>query len=1374
MKKSTTRVGLRRRNAIYGVIELLEPRQLLSVEPILSGADWRDVDGNRIEAHEGGILQEGGTFYLYGTDRSQNNSWFNKINLYASTDMVHWKFRKSILSYTSNSALNNGAVVERPKLVRNPTTGKYVLWFHYDNSSYSLAEVGHAECDTIDGNYTYLGAIHPQGADSRDMGLFQDTDGKAYLICSITYNGSVNGAAALYQLDDTYSSVTNTVFIGTGNLNGEGHSIVKVNGIYFWFKSSYSGWTPNDNYYATATSLGGTWTNRGNFVPSGSGTFFSQNYFTMTVTGTSGTSYFFMGDRWQSQAHSQDRSIFLPLTFSGTTASMRWYDAWTIDTVTGLWTAGSNLLGGTYKIVSRTSGLALTATGTANGSMVEQDSYTGASTQQWTVTALGNTEGSYRITNVASGRVLDVTGNSTANNGTIEIYDNYSTGNQKWRISSTDSGYFSVMGVNSRKVLDMPSGSTAEGTDVQQYDRNGSLWQEWAFIPVDNSAVPAAPSDVVAMMPNGTVGQVRLDWTPVSGAVSYQVKQATSAAGPFTAIGSLVIVPSATFAVTADTLYYYTVTAINSFGESIASTPVRFSSSKLRGWYAGEGNVTDSSTNLANGTNNGATFVTGRDGGQALQFNGTNQSVTIPRVVGLNDFTISFWMKTTQTGATGSWGSGKGLVDSDVNGVFADFGVSLLGNKVAFGIGGIGFGTAGVTDTTIISNTIVNDGQWHYVAATYSVSSGFMKLYVDGELEKSLDGPGGARIASSAIRLGAIQSGASSSYFNGSLDDVRLYEGILSASEIGSLYDPTLVAGNGTWTSDASGNWGDTSKWTGSFPAYGSGTTADFSTLNISGDRTVTLDKSRVIGTLRFGDTSGTQSWTLNSSGSATLTLDATSPAIIVSQNTAMISAILLGTAGFTKSGAGTLIFNGSNPLSGILYLDSGSTTANDGAVRIAKSAAIAGLSSIYIRNNNSGYSTLQLDGNAESVSITQGITLSGRNGVVPAIQNLVGTNTISGNLFITTGGSYYILQSDAGLLTLSGALSLIASGTRNFTFQGNGNISVTGIISNGTAGGTAGIIKSGTGTLLLGAVNSYTGTTTVNAGTLLLGNSERIANSSALVLNGGTFATGGFTETLATLSLSANAIIDLGSGTSSLTFNGVGTLTSGKILAITNWTKGSDHLFIGTTASLTAAQLAQITLNGLAVQQLSTGEIVLADQTAPTLLSVVSRKTQGAAGTFDLALNLTGEPTTESRLGGPTTLVFTFSETVMATDGLLDASEFVLGNASFVSASLSGNLLTLQLTGAVNGSRVSVALRGLQDSAGNVLSGTSTLTIRSLLGNVVAGNNLIDLTDLQEVKNRQSQALSAVNFLCDVDANGIIDSLDMLLIKNALRTSVV
>ncbi|MES2923567.1 MAG: LamG-like jellyroll fold domain-containing protein, partial [Verrucomicrobiota bacterium] len=370
----------------------------------------------------------------------------------------------------------------------------------------------------------------------------------------------------------------------------------------------------------------------------------------------------------------------------------------------------------------------------------------------------------------------------------------------------------------------------------------------------------------------------------------------------------------------------------------------------------------------------------------------------------------------------------------------------------------------------------------------------------------------------------------------------------VSAFAILTIQLPPVFSGNGTWSADANGNWSETAKWTSNLPANGIGNTANFSTLNIAADRTVTLDASRTIGNLQFGDTGGTQNWTLAAANGRVLTLEiaAGTPSIVVNQNTATITASLDGTAGFTKSGAGTLVLKGDNPLSGTLYVDVNSQV-NGGAVRLASLNAATNLSGIQIRNNNAGYSTLELDGTLGEVTtpLAAPISLSGRAGTVPAIRNLAGSNTLAGAFTIQSGGGNYYFQSDAGTLSLDGAFTSGATGSRVLTFQGAGNFAINGVLSNGSATTGISIVKNSSGTLSFGATNTFTGDLTINGGTVTAGTGQgsnpaasnlgalqpaanrnlTINSGATLSLTGGNvLGTGGSTNTLVNTTLVVNA----------------------------------------------------------------------------------------------------------------------------------------------------------------------------------------------------------------------------------------------------------
>src|SRR5437588_718030 len=73
--------------------------------------------------------------------------------------------------------LGPNRIVERPKVIHNASTGMYVMYVHVDNSSYTDRRVGVAVSSSPCGPYTYRGGFSPLGNQSRDIGLFQDTDG---------------------------------------------------------------------------------------------------------------------------------------------------------------------------------------------------------------------------------------------------------------------------------------------------------------------------------------------------------------------------------------------------------------------------------------------------------------------------------------------------------------------------------------------------------------------------------------------------------------------------------------------------------------------------------------------------------------------------------------------------------------------------------------------------------------------------------------------------------------------------------------------------------------------------------------------------------------------------------------------------------------------------------------------------------------------------------------------------------------------------------------------------------------------------------------------------------------------------------------------
>lgn len=162
--------------------------------------------------------------------------------------------------------------------------------------------------------------------------------------------------------------------------------------------------------------------------------------------------------------------------------------------------------------------------------------------------------------------------------------------------------------------------------------------------------------------------------------------------------------------------------------------------------------------------------------GNALHFNGISY-VTLPNTA-CEDFTISFWMRTTETAPSdANWYKGRGLVDAEVGGVTDDMGISQIENTVMFGVGN--------PDTNIKGTAAVNDGEWHHVVCTREQATGTMALYIDGALQGTATANTAALRKSSDLLIG---DGHGYDAYVGDMDEVRLYNAVLSGEDIQTLY----------------------------------------------------------------------------------------------------------------------------------------------------------------------------------------------------------------------------------------------------------------------------------------------------------------------------------------------------------------------------------------------------------------------------------------------------------------------------------------------------------------------------------------------------------------------------------------------------------
>lgn len=182
--------------------------------------------------------------------------------------------------------------------------------------------------------------------------------------------------------------------------------------------------------------------------------------------------------------------------------------------------------------------------------------------------------------------------------------------------------------------------------------------------------------------------------------------------------------------------------------------------------------------------------------GSSLSFDGSGELVSMPNAA-TSDFTISFWMRTTQAfQVTNAPPSGRMIIGADSPGPANDF--MIGGTRGSNGQGGFvdrisfqtGF-TGGAQPNAIIHGTSsVSTGQWVHVAVTRTKASGQMKLYVNGVLEATGTGSTDVLNANAALSLGGNPAGAANSY-QGDLDQIRIYGRVLGATEITDLKQET-------------------------------------------------------------------------------------------------------------------------------------------------------------------------------------------------------------------------------------------------------------------------------------------------------------------------------------------------------------------------------------------------------------------------------------------------------------------------------------------------------------------------------------------------------------------------------------------------------
>jgi hypothetical protein len=304
---------------------------------IKPGDVWLDTEGKPIQAHGGGILVDNGTYYWYGENKDTPNAPKEMgklhradivgVQCYSSKDLVNWKNEGTVLSAVNEKGhdLHPSQVLERPKVLKCPGTGQYVLWAHVDGPDYKKALIGVAVSDRATGPFEYLGSFRPCGQESRDFTLFQDEDERAYLVHASESNATLHIA----PLTPDYQNLEGDYVRACIGEYREAPTVFKHNGRYHMVTSGCTGWRPNPAKWHVANAMMAAWETRESpcVDDEKETTFDSQGTFILPLPDAE-DKFLFMADRWNPDNLRDSRYVWLPMVIESGQPRITWHDAW--------------------------------------------------------------------------------------------------------------------------------------------------------------------------------------------------------------------------------------------------------------------------------------------------------------------------------------------------------------------------------------------------------------------------------------------------------------------------------------------------------------------------------------------------------------------------------------------------------------------------------------------------------------------------------------------------------------------------------------------------------------------------------------------------------------------------------------------------------------------------------------------------------------------------------------------------------------------------------------------------------------------------------------------------------------------------------------
>lgn len=300
----------------------------------VNGVTWYATDNTVIEAHGAGILKKDSTYYLFGEDHSKGAGNKTGITCYSSYDLIQWRNLGSALPKDLLPIeYRDIGVCERPKVLYNKATGKYIMWMHLDAEIYSHAMAGIAVSDKPEGPYQFIKKFRPVNESTyRDMCLFEDSDGKAYVM----YAAEENATLYICRLSNDYTDIEHPIVEGKTwaralvNESREAPAPFKYNNKYFLITSGTTGWAPNAAKWHTADNILGPWKTMGNPCTGKEAalTFRSQGTYVLPAPGKDDNCFIFMADRWIGNKTNSGTYVWLPFTIQHDSVSLQYIDKW--------------------------------------------------------------------------------------------------------------------------------------------------------------------------------------------------------------------------------------------------------------------------------------------------------------------------------------------------------------------------------------------------------------------------------------------------------------------------------------------------------------------------------------------------------------------------------------------------------------------------------------------------------------------------------------------------------------------------------------------------------------------------------------------------------------------------------------------------------------------------------------------------------------------------------------------------------------------------------------------------------------------------------------------------------------------------------------